>query len=48
LGFKGCLCHNIGRNCYDAEKFEPVAFAKVSCAEFEGRNEGKAEHYCHF
>jgi len=24
--------YNIGRNCYDAEKFEPVAFARVPCA----------------
>jgi len=31
---------NIGRNCYDVEKSEPVVFVRVPCAEFEVRNEG--------
>jgi len=33
--------YNIGRNCYDVEKSEPVVFARVPCAEFEVRNKGQ-------
>jgi len=34
----------IGRNCYDAEKSEPVVFARVPCVEFEVRNEGQNQN----